>query len=107
MIFKPFEGVDDKDGWPGAKAMLSNVNFINYLKDYAKSEEKINSVAPNSINKIKAILQKSEAEIGRLADISQACIGLHLWVVSMLKYWEANRSVVPLRGKLKAMTEKL
>jgi hypothetical protein len=107
MIFKPIDGIDDKDGWPGAKAMLSNVNFINYLKDYAKDETKISSVAPSSINKVKGILQESEPEIVRLANISQACIGLHLWVAAMLKYWEANRSVVPLRAKLKAMTEKL
>jgi len=91
------------DGWNGAKAMLSDVNFMKSLLEYPKDD-----ITDKQVKKIKDYFSKDpESFEGQaMKKISVAGNGLLTWVKAMVHYHEVARTVEPKRKLVRELQQK-
>ncbi|KAF4707651.1 hypothetical protein FOZ63_029670, partial [Perkinsus olseni] len=85
------------DYWPNAKKMVSEMGFLQSLKDYDKD-----SIPPAVINKIKDYTVKDDFQPSRVAKVSKAAYGICCWVRAMETYDRVAKIVAPKREALAA-----
>lgn len=73
-------GKDENSGWAGAKAMLSDVKFLEALLQHKKED-----VTTAQIEKVKEILLREDLDSDTIKLVSKAAHGLFQWVLSMIE----------------------
>jgi len=93
-ILQPLGKEDVNAGWAGAKAMLSDINFLKALQEYAKDD-----IKEKQVRQIRGLLARDPAtfEGDAMASKSKAGFGLLQWVMAMVKYNDVAKGVEPKR----------
>jgi dynein heavy chain, axonemal len=98
MALRPTGKENEGEGWKGAKAMISDSNFLKALKGYDK--DKINE---KMIKKVYAYFKEPDFTLEKMKTVSRAGSGLLQWVVAIKEYYGVARDVDPLRKKVADM----
>jgi dynein heavy chain len=84
------------DFWePAKKNLLSDMNFLQKLKDYDKD-----NIAASTINKLRPLLENPEFTPDNVKKSSKAAHGLCLWLNAIVAYDKVTKVVAPKRIKL-------
>ena len=97
MILKGLSNVS----WSGAKAMMTDTNFLKSLLEFDKD-----AIKDKQAKELKAYTKDSKFTPEEVTKISSAGGGLLKWVFAMIKYNEVARTVNPKRAAV-ASAEKL
>jgi dynein heavy chain len=108
QALKPNGDENPNGGWAGAKAMMSNSQFLNNLKNYKKDD-----IKPAMNRQVLAIFddpgegqplkEGQELTVECMKLVSKAGSGLLQWVVAIKQYYVVARDVDPLRKKVADM----
>jgi dynein heavy chain, axonemal len=99
LHLKPLPGKFTED-WKGCKTMLSNMKFLDSLKEYNKDHMK-----DSQVRKVQKYMKDPEFTPEAVAVKSKAGGGLLTWVYALVKYHGVAKNVAPLRAKVKQMTK--
>uniref|UniRef100_A0A6S8LSH1 AAA+ ATPase domain-containing protein n=1 Tax=Dunaliella tertiolecta TaxID=3047 RepID=A0A6S8LSH1_DUNTE len=81
--------------WAGAKAMMSDSNFLKSLVDFDKD-----SLSEKQVKKVKEYMKGPSFTYESLKSISTAGAGLLKWVLAMVNYNNVAKTVEPKRKKV-------
>ncbi|KAF5830619.1 hypothetical protein DUNSADRAFT_14266 [Dunaliella salina] len=81
--------------WAGAKAMMSDSNFLKSLVDFDKD-----SLSEKQVKKVKEYMKGPSFTYESLKGISTAGAGLLKWVLAMVNYNNVAKTVEPKRKKV-------
>ena len=81
--------------WAGAKAMMSDSNFLRTLVEFDKD-----SLSDKQIKKVKEYMKGPNFTYESLRNISVAGAGLLKWVLAMVNYNNVAKTVEPKRKKV-------
>nr|XP_012223058.1 PREDICTED: dynein heavy chain 2, axonemal-like [Linepithema humile] len=88
--------------WAEAKRQLSDVNFINTLRDFDKDH-----ISDRVLRTIAKYTSNPEFDPAKVGAVSVAAKSLCMWVIAMEKYGKLYKIVAPKREKLWAALESL
>ena len=99
MYLHPTGREDDSSGWAGAKAMMSDTNFLKLLKNYDK--ERLNEKMVKKVTQM--FTREKDFTVEKMRTISTAGAGLLQWVIAIKDYYGVAKDVEPLKKKVKDM----
>jgi dynein heavy chain len=104
MILKPTGTEDEKEGWEGVRRMIANpASFLVTLKSFG---DRIGKVGKRQIETVLERINNPENEFHRMQEISKSAYNLLLWLKAMVKLYQVNKEVEPLKQQVEAMTKK-
>lgn len=104
MILKPTGTEDEREGWEGVRRMIANPSsFLQTLKNFG---DRIGKVTKRQIETVNDRIDNPENEFSRMQDISKSAYNLLLWLKAMVKLYEVNEQVKPLKQQVDTMTKK-
>lgn len=78
MMLKPIDGINENDGWNGAKQMMNNpARFVEELKKFSN---RIGNVQEKTISKIRNLENKEKESMARIKEISSAAFNIYTWL---------------------------
>ena len=89
---------DASTGWKGAKVMLGDMRFLDYLLQYDKD-----TIKDRMIRKVKTYFRDPDFTVENMKSVSKAGAGLLQWVVAIVKYHGVAKNVEPLKLKVAKM----
>ena len=90
-----------KQDWPTGKKMMSDMKFLEKLKEYDKE-----NIKQNILTKVSKIVLEPDFNPAIIKEKSRAAGGLAKWCKSVREYYLAVKVVKPKQARLAEMTEK-
>jgi dynein heavy chain len=98
LHLRPTGKEDETAGWKGAKAMMSDGNFLKALKGYDKDK-----ITNKMIQKVLHYFKDKDFNVEKMMTVSKAGAGLLQWVVAIKDYYAVARDVDPLKKRVAEM----